>query len=183
MIRQKTSPTLEEVPCRVQATASLLRSVKTKPKIKLDQYVQLRPHFQAKFGEATVEVLSPQGKLVQIELLTGTLPAQGTLCQEHAVSTPVEIFDEFQAFWSQYWQRESFEEQFEDTTWNDLHELIDAGPLPHVPMIDMGLDNPANWAKAIHTLSEGKAHGIDGWQYEELRLLPFKCIADLCSIF
>ena len=36
--------------------------------------------------------------------------------------------------------------------------------------------------KAIQGLKSGKAHGVDGWRYEEIKKLPEACIRDLATI-
>ena len=46
----------------------------------------------------------------------------------------------------------------------------------------MDLTSVSLWLKAIRGLQNGKAHGIDGWRYEEFKKLPVSCIRDLAQI-
>lgn len=163
--------------------ASLKRVGKSKPQLHIQDDIQFHIGGQAKFGEAVVRILQQQDRNVVVQCLEGCLPASGVLQQDLVASTPQEIFHEFETFWSTYWLRGSYDDQCTDDSWEDLHRHIDQCPLPDIPLIDLGLDNPENWIKSIHDLKEGKAHGIDGWRHEELRLLPFCCIRDLCYAF
>eukprot|EP00438_Fugacium_kawagutii_P005492 Skav227036 [mRNA] locus=scaffold72:165096:168941:+ [translate_table: standard] len=183
ILRKKEQSILHEVPCVREAQADLVRSRKSQPTVRIRSDVRFHLNHAATFGDTSVRIVAQHDNQITLETHDKGLPASGMLRQQSVACSPDEIFDEFDNFWSQYWLRDAYEEQFQDDTWQSLNDHIDNCQLPNIPIIDLGLDDPHKWAHAIHTLKEGKAHGACGWRHEELRLLPFRCISDLCALF
>ena len=96
--------------------------------------------------------------------------------------TPDEIFDEFRRFWSPMWLRDSYQDQFSSDKWQSFMQELDDIPLPHCN-VQVSVDDPSIWKRAIRKLKNGKAYGACGWRHEELKCLPDQAISDLAKIF
>ena len=98
--------------------------------------------------------------------VSGVIPANGVLRQEHIAMTTCEIQDAFNTFWSQYWQRDLVSETQSDEPWHAFVEQMNQVGFPQLPEIDIKLGSASLWMRAIRGLKSGKAEGIDGWRCE-----------------
>lgn len=96
--------------------------------------------------------------------------------------TTGEIHGAFNAFWSKYWLRDQVCETEPDEAWKSFVDQVEQSGFPQYPDIHVTLESTALWMKAIQGLKSGKAHGVDGWRYEEIKKLPEACIRDLATI-
>jgi len=96
--------------------------------------------------------------------------------------TTGEIHGAFNAFWSKYWLRDQVCETESDEAWKSFVDQVEPSGFPQYPDIHVSLESTALWMKAIQGLKSGKAHGVDGWRYEEIKKLPEACIRDLATI-
>ena len=81
--------------------------------------------------------------------------------------TSNEIQDAFNDFWSTYWLRDSSLEACTSDSWSSFVDQVQASSLPELPQFQVDLESVEQWMEAIGGLKSGKAHGIDGWRYEE----------------
>lgn len=160
-MRDKKSHVLDEVPCSRSADATLLRNDKGKPKVLIHDDTCFRIGSAATFGDASVEIIAQHHRTVQLEVIQGSLPTTNKLIQNFVVSTPTDIFTEFDRFWTPFWKRDTADEQFLDGTWSQLYTFIDSVPLPAIQEIELGLSDPQCWCAAVRDLKDGKACGID----------------------
>ena len=83
--------------------------------------------------------------------------------------TTGEIHGAFNAFWSKYWLRDQVCETESDEAWKSFVDQVEPSGFPQYPDIHVSLESTALWMKAIQGLKSGKAHGVDGWRYEEIK--------------
>ena len=182
ILRGKSAPPLNEVPFEIESPASLVRSRKGDSFLRLDNMAEFRCNSVAKFGDATVKLLSQSGLDLKFSVVSGIVPAKGSLCQTCYAMTTCEIQDAFNAFWSKFWLRDDVPETQSGDPWRSFVTQMENVEFPQLPEINVRLDSVAIWMKAIRGLKNGKAHGIDGWRYDEIKKLPESCICDLAAI-
>ena len=182
ILRGKSAPPLNEVPFELESPASLVRSRKGDSVIRLKKMTQFRCDSVACFGEATVKLLSQSGLDLKFSVVSGIVPAKGCLRQTCYAMTTCEIQDAFNTFWSQYWLRDDISETQSGEHWSSFVEQMDNVGFPQLPEIEVKLDSLSIWMDAIRGLKNGKAHGTDGWRYDEIKKLPEPCIHDLAAI-
>ena len=89
-----------------------------------------------------------------------------------------ELGEEFQSFWGQIWNRDRADTTWEDQEWDQARTLVaecgEAWPQTQVDWNDLDM-----WRAVLRQLPSGKARGVDGWSYEELRQLPDGAIEHL----
>ena len=181
ILKAKPNISLDEVPYQVSTNAKLLRSTKGRQQIKLDVYHPIQIGLHLSFGDATIQAIEQDHCVVTFQIIQGVVPSHAKLTIPKIAVTSEEIAREFCNFWTPMWQRDEYNEQFEDTTWVDFMNELESTPIPHmqVPII---LDNPELWAKSIKGLKDHKAHGICGWRHEELKAIPYNAVVDLSKI-
>ena len=181
-MRGTSPPPLHEVPYELVAEAKLLRSKKGDSLLQVLGDSCFQPNSDASFGDAVIRIPRQEGHNVKFSVVSGTVPAKGLLKQKRHAMTTCEVQDAFNSFWSQYWMRDSEEEAMSPEPWQPFVDQMDSVGFPQLPDIDVCLDSVSLWMKAIKGLKSGKAHGVDGWRYDELKKLPEPCIRDLASI-
>ena len=182
LVRGSSTPPLHEVPFELSAEAKLLRSKKGGSSLQIFSDCCFQPNSDASFGNATVRILRQEGHQVHFLVVSGVVPTKGLLIQKRHAMTTCEVQEAFNSFWSQYWMRDSQEETKSQEAWQPFVDQMNQAEFPSLPDIDVRLDSVSLWMRAIKGLKSGKAHGIDGWRYDELKKLPESCIRDLASI-
>ena len=134
------------------------------------------------FGEAKIRLVSQVDDKITFSLLEGSVPSTGNLSQRGVAMTTNEIQDAFNDFWSTYWLRDSALEACAPEPWSSFVKQVRHSNLPEIPEFQVDLESVQPWMDAIQGLKSGKAHGIEGWRYEEFKKLPKVCIADLAAI-
>eukprot|EP00435_Cladocopium_sp_Y103_P050765 s2212_g15.t1 len=182
IVRGASTPPLYEVPISKSSAACLVRSSKGKMSLKLANSVSFRMNAVAWFDDFEVFLTHQFSDRVFFTTQASNIPVQGCLTQETVAMSTVDIQEEFNHFWSEFWLRDSVSEATEPHVWSSFVEEIEQSGMPQYPNIDVSLQSVSLWMRAIKGLKTGKAHGVDGWRYEELKALPECCIADLASI-
>ncbi len=182
IIKGHSTQTLHEVPVMQSCTAVLTRSPKGHACVVLMEDKSFRVNEDAFYGDAKVLVLSQQDKFVHFRVVDGVIPSKALFRQQHYAIKKSEIFQAFDDFWSPMWNRESYEDQMNSSAWNDVVQDIDATNLPKIDM-HIDIQDIAVWKQTIAKLGVNKAHGICGWRYEELKLLPDITLSHLVRIF
>ena len=182
IIKGQHAQPLHEVPVTKTCDAKLLRSTKGKPTIVLLDDVCFRVNDHALFGDTKIRILSQHRNIVQCEVMEGILPSRALLQQQHFAIRNKDIFHAFSEFWNPMWNRDSVMSQTDPGCWSDILQDIDATPLP-CASIDVNILDVELWKSTISKLGLRKAHGICGWRYEELKLLPDCVITHLAQIF
>ena len=124
---------------------------------------------------------SRMAKFASLCCLVPSLP-KGILRQQCRAMTTGEIQDAFNTFWAQHWLRDSEEETRSGASWQSFVDQMSQAGFPQFPDIHIDLESVSLWIDAIRGLKSGKAHGIDGWRYDEIKKLPESCICDLATI-
>eukprot|EP00435_Cladocopium_sp_Y103_P073917 s162_g45.t1 len=182
IVRGASAPPLYEVPISKSSLACLVRSSKGKMSLKLADNVSFRVNAAAWFDDFEVFLTHQVSDRVFFTTQASNIPVQGCLTQETVAMSTVDIQEGFNHFWSEYWLRDSVSEATEPPAWESFVEEIEQSGMPQYPNIEVSLQSVSLWMHAIKGLKAGKAHGVDGWRYEELKALPECCIADLASI-
>ena len=183
IIRDKSTPKLNEVPFQIASEATIHKLVKGKScQISLDNIVNFRINQPATFGSAQVWINDQKGKFVYCNVMQGILPTRGTLTQQRIAVTPDELSTEFSKFWAPKWQRDPVESQFCDEHWGAFLNDLSQVSFPDITPISIRLDDIDLWMDVIKTLPSKKAEGWCGWRYEEIQSLPRAAIVDLTKI-
>ena len=182
IMKNKSTPKLEEVPYQISQHAILCRSSKGNVTLRLQHMVHFGIHQKAFFGEAVVLIKNQRDCCIDISILEGVLPSQGLLRQSRITSTPNELFNEFAKFWKPFWLRDKPNEQFQDDSWQSFRQEMLEANMPKLSL-QIQIDNVELWKNAIAKLKPKKSEGICGWRHEELQSLPDSAVQHLCRIF
>ena len=182
LMKAKQGSSLTEVPVQTESHGKLLRSQKGQTRIIIDPDLPLQPGSNISFGDIKALVSSKEHNVLTLQKVEGVLPTQAKVVWHHVAVTPDEIYDEFRRFWSPMWLRDSYQDQFSSDNWQSFMQELDDIPLPHCN-VQVSVDDPALWKRAIRKLKNGKAYGACGWRHEELKCLPDQAISDLAKIF
>eukprot|EP00435_Cladocopium_sp_Y103_P057297 s916_g19.t1 len=182
IVRGASSPPLHEVPISKSVEACLVRASKGNMSLKLANVVSFRMNAVAFFGDSEVFLTHQVSDRVFFTTQAFNIPAKGLLVQDSVAMCTSDIQDEFNNFWAEFWLRDSVEEATAPHSWDSFVEEIERSGMPQHPAIHVTLESVPLWTRAIKGLKAGKAHGADGWRYEELKALPECCIADLAAI-
>ena len=140
-IKGKEQRFLNDFPYEITTQATLCRAFRNQPKIRLSEHVDIPQGACIEFGNCTATVHQVADKTLTLADVVGCLPGAGLVrYKSHAYTMPT-MSREFQAFWSQFWMRDSYESQHSDAEWqsfiDDLEETI-----PPQPMLTVAFDNP-----------------------------------------
>ena len=182
IIKSKDSKKLSEVPFEKSASVAMLRSFKGPAKFKVSNGVVFLVGQSAKLDDVPVKIVASCEDYVSLEPIEGCLPSRGVLRQHFTAVSPDHISEAFNAFWKPFWQRDSFESQFEISEWSDFQHELDNCDFPRWELT-IDIKDPQNWKRAIKSLKAGKAEGACGWRYQEFHQLPDRAIEHLASIF
>ena len=133
-----------------------------------------------KFGNSVCELIEQRGLCVRLKHTFGYIPNEGYISQSTFAMTPHEVGEAFSDFWSPFWNRDSVEDNIDDTSWENFHSILDQ--IPECDEMTIELNNPTRWYDTVHRLKKNKASGYDGWCAEDLQLLPRLAIQHLCEI-
>ena len=183
IVRSKEVLDLKEVPVDLTIPYSLYRCKDKTTKLRLEQEFYIPNHARVTLGDTLIVVTSQQDRSVTFKVQEGKVSPQGLMRIHYTALTSSEITDEFARFWKPFWQRDSPDEQFNDTTWQDFLQMLDTTNLPAIPQIALDLHDPKRLMKLIKKIPSGKAVGPCGWSNDELKCLPFCCVVDLAKIF
>ena len=181
-LRAQESKVLPGFPTQLRAQATLQRMSKGPIRLVLHQPVAFRLYAAARFGDATLRIVEQQANSLTCQVLEGVLPTHGDIQQNiYAFELP-DMVGPFAQYWSQFWNRDTPEDEQNDQAWDPLlHSLLNRIP-PQTPLAITWTD-PHILTRTIQRLKPFKAVGIDGWRAEELQLLPHEAIHDLANIF
>lgn len=160
---------------------TLCRAAFYKPRVRLAQPFHIPKGVTVSFGDCSAEVVGSEGHHVTLNPVQGHLPAAGTLQYKHHAYNIQDMSRAFHTYWSQYWMRDTYQEQFDDTPWQQLIDDLD-NTIPAQPMLTIQHNNPQCLRASIHRLKSHKAVGVDGWHAEELQCLTDTMISDLSSL-
>ena len=183
MIRGTQPKTLCGVPAVVKAHATLCRQSKSQVQtVKISSFKQFHVGQHAFFGDATILILKQNETVITFNTVSGKIPTQGSLEQSSFAYNADEIAAEFEKFWSPIWNRDTDIEEVDLSCWQDFQNLVETFECPQFD-IRISLDDPEIWFQTIHALKSHRAQGVCGWRAEELKLLPFRAVKHLCTLF
>ena len=129
-------------------------------------------------GPQPLHVQAVKAQDVDVTVISGALPTSGTFRTHQIITDVDELGEEFQSFWGQIWNRDRADTTWEDQEWDQARTLVaecgEAWPQIQVDWNDLDM-----WRAVLRQLPSGKARGVDGWSYEELRQLPDRAIEHL----
>ena len=182
IMKNKTTPKLEEVPYQISQWAVLCRSSKGNTTLRLQELTHFGTNQKALFGDSEIFIREQKGFELDIIVIQGVIPTQGKVVQHRITTTPGELFNEFANFWKPFWLRDQPQEQFQEDSWQDFVDEMNAANLPDMSL-QVRIDDVHLWKKSIAKLRNNKSEGICGWRHEELKSLPDLAVEHLCAIF
>ena len=180
-LQKPSNPPLRDIAVTWEAHGVLLRASKGTLSIKVQQFQPWRVCATATFGDCQIEILKIRQNILDIRVVEGTLPVAGTLQQKTHACTPQEISCAFRNFWSQYWLRDKYDEQFQDDSWQPVIDSLNELP-QHVPPCNIDMSDPAMWKQTALGMKKGKASGADGFAPEDLYILPLAAFRNLANL-
>ena len=180
ILKPNALPPVSSVETTVSSKAVLLRSSRGVINIKLMKLIDLHKDREIKFGNSVCELIEQKGLCVRLKHTFGYIPNEGYITQSTFAMTPHEVGEAFSDFWSPFWNRDSVEDNIDDTSWENFHSILDQ--IPECDEMTIELNNPTRWYDTVHRLKKNKASGYDGWRAEDLQLLPRLAIQHLCEI-
>lgn len=109
------------------------------------------------------------------------LPSHGPVAQTQYSQSGEVIFQQLHSFWSQYWTRDTQQDQNEPERWQEFHRLVEH--VPPLPPVQVDVSDLRHWQKALASTKSGTSRGYDGWHPDELKSLPDNCLQALADIF
>ena len=168
-------------PIKLTAQASLCRSDKGPVMLTIHQPVSFRLYAAATFGTAQLRIMEQCDSRIRCHVLHGCVPTHGDLVQEVFAFDVHQMAAPFAEYWSQFWNRDSQQDECSDQPWIQTLDTLCARIPPSTPL-QVQWDDPDVLQQTIRRLKPFKAVGIDGWRAEELQSLPYEAVADLASI-
>lgn len=110
--KAKSQQSFEEVPVTLQCQASLLRTRNHQAALRLHTHVEFRPHVPISFGDAKLRIVSQDHLVVHFQVISGIVPCSDTLTQTSYILDSQGITQEFNRFWSPFWNRDEYDSQF-----------------------------------------------------------------------
>lgn len=172
---------MNDIPVTKETHASLCRASFNKPRVRLAQPFPIPEGATVQFGTCKAEVIHADGQHVTLKAIQGPIPGAGLLQYKHHAYNIHDMSRAFHSYWSQYWMRDTYQEQFEDAPWQQLIEDLD-NTIPVQPMLAIEHDNPKLLKASIHRLKSHRAVGVDGWHAEELQCLTETMLSDLSTL-
>ena len=165
----------------ITAQATLCRAFRNQPKIRLSEPADIPQGACIEFGNCTATVSQVADKTLTLADVSGCLPGAGIVrYKSHAYTMPT-MSREFQAYWSQFWMRDSYESRHSDVEWQPLIDDLEE-TIPAQPMLTVVFDNPKFLKESIRRLKSHKAVGVDGWHAEELQCLTDTMLQDFTTL-
>ena len=144
----------------------------------VDQASRFRTLLPIQVEGVEAKVLDVQEHFVKISMPTRqeTLPEQISLKQEISTFHQKEVFDELTGYWTHFWNRPARHEEEEFFAHFQL-------PPPTCPQLaDNFEDCLDDWRTAISKCNSHSAPGVDGFTFQELKMLPDKLLRSLVVI-
>lgn len=146
------------------------------PESKLDVTQPLmindNPSTILQFDDETIEVM------IHDEL--EHLPSPITISQTFETTNPTEVAANLTAFWTQYWNRDSTQQQLNPNRWEDFLSL--QNDLPPKPQVHLPPISFEDCKEAIQHMKSATSRSCCGWAADELKNLPDNCIHDLARV-
>ena len=174
-LKSSDAKILPGFPVQIQAQATLRRSSKGPVRLMIPQPKTFRLFAAVQFGEAQLRVLDQQGSHLTCQVLHGRIPGQGELRQEIHAFELDEMAEPFQNYWSQFWNRDTPQDEQTDQPWSEILDSL-RNRIPPTAVLPIQWTDPQIIAQTIRRLKPYKAVGIDGWRAEELQALPMPAI-------
>ena len=177
-IQTKGNPPIQWLNRNVNVQGRMIRAPKGRARIRLQECIALAEGTEATFGEARIAVQAVKAQDVDVTVISGALPTSGAFRTHQIITDVDELGEEFQSFWGQIWNRDRADTTWEDQKWDQARTLVaecgEAWPQIQVEWNDLDM-----WRAVLRQLPSGRARGVDGWSYEELRQLPDGAIEHL----
>ena len=180
-LKSSDAKILPGFPVQIQAQATLCRLSKGPIRLMIHQPKTFRLFAAVQFGEAQLRVLDQQGSHLTCQVLNGRLPSQGELRQEIYAFELDEMAEPFQNYWSQFWNRDTPQDEQTDQPWSEILDSL-RNRIPPTAVLPIQWTDSQLIAQTIRRLKPYKAGGIDGWRAEGLQALPMPAIEDLSHI-
>lgn len=180
-IRGKEQKFLHDLPIVHSETATLCRSRKGKTVVRVNQPMPIPVGSTVVFGKCKAVVSDNTNTRIVLDHIQGNLPAQADLEFHSHAYTIQPMSDAFHRYWSQFWLRDSSDDQDTDEPWEDLFHHLDEA-IPTQDTLDIQIDDPRRLKETIQRLKPFKAIGVDGWHAEELQSLTWDMICDLSTL-
>ena len=168
-------------PIMHECLATLRRSPKGEVHIQIHSPIQFKLYAKLMFGTAELILLAQEACHLRASLISGVCPTQDMVRQHTFVYRATDMTEPFRAYWSQYWNRDSEEEELGDSAWQDTIDQLTAR-IPPTEVLPIVWDQSDIISQTISKLKPYKAPGIDGWRAEELRLLPPSAVISLAKV-
>eukprot|EP00438_Fugacium_kawagutii_P014349 Skav202498 [mRNA] locus=scaffold32:141161:145471:+ [translate_table: standard] len=123
--------------------------------------------------DTTLEVMLPDPDIV--------LPAEVMVTQDRTTSQPIEVANKLTEFWTQFWNRDSVEEQTNLELWPAFLDL--QATIRYIPQLEQDFQDLAVWKAILSTTKSQTSRGICAWAADELKDLPDNALTDLQTIF
>jgi hypothetical protein len=182
IIKNKHVQKLQEVPHQKVAHVQLLRMKKGIAKFKLTRSQTFLLGQKAKLDGIDVLISDQQGDTVFIKAADVQIPSEGELVQDFIATEPQDVAQAFSTFWQPFWMRDEPHDQFSSHQWGPFLSELDECDFPNWD-INITINDPQVWFHTIKKLKNGKASGICGWSHQELKMLPYRAVEHLTSIF
>lgn len=97
------------------------------------------------------------------------------------ITDPIQMNHRIQEFWSQYWNRDTIQDQTDEQQWKDSIHIIDS-VIQQRPEISIPVISRDAWRVAIRQTKTKTAKGSCGFSKAELNSLPNSALQDLLDI-
>ena len=181
LIKPKSLPPVMSVEHETASMATLRRSQKGCVVLQLeDPEVCFSKDRDLSFGASVCQLLQQDGQIIRVRHLSGEIPSRAYVKQQKFAMQPNEVSQAFEKYWSPFWNRDTQDDLNSDESWEDINQIIQKVDPLHT--LDISLDDPKIWFRTIKKLKKNKAAGYDGWFADDLKLLPYQAVKDLCKL-
>ena len=180
-IKGKEQQFLNDFPVIKQTQVTLCRARGNRPKFTMHEPVSIPVGARVKIGTCSATVADVTGSSITLSAVQGRLPSSALMQYETHAYHITDMSHEFHSYWSQFWMRDTYQDQVSDEPWQHLLDDLDMC-IPAQPMLDLKYDDPKLLWDTIHRLKPYRAVGIDGWHAEELQRLTWSMIVDLARL-
>ena len=137
---------------------------------------QLAMPIQIQGVEAALLQRMPDSIIIQMPENHEPLPEQATVKQAQCTFQVSEVFEGLSNFWQQFWYKEIPDDGF------GFEETFQQPPLRYPAMDDNFEDDIQIWKEAIASTKGDSAPGVDGFTFQELKMLPDQLLVPLVKI-
>ena len=182
IIKGHNVKTLKGVHVVNSVEATLCRSCAKGITLQAQHEIPFQRYKEAHFGDARVRIIDFDRNIITIQVIEGRLPVKAVLKQDNFAYNAQQVSHEFHRYWTPMWLRDDSCEETNIQCWKSFLEELDD---TNLPAFDLKVDvaNPNIWYQTIKRMKSHSSPGVCGWRTEELKLLPFVAVKDLCEIF